>query len=445
MKIAVIGTGYVGLVTGACFAEVGHNVTCIDINTQKINSLKNGNLPFYEPGLDHVVHRNVYDGRLKFCDSYDEISQECKIFFVAVPTPSTETGDCDLGYVKSAVRAICQMAKGSITIIIKSTVPAGTISYLEIWVSDFEHENLRITFVSNPEFLKEGSAVSDCMKPDRIVIGCKSQEALSLMRALYAPFTLNHDRIIEMDPTSSEMTKYASNAMLATRISFMNELARTCEKVGANIKAVRIGMGSDARIGYHFLYAGIGWGGSCFPKDIRALIQLAKQNKCPASILEAVYEVNEKQKNRLVEIIEEYFEGEIKGKTLTLWGLAFKPDTDDIREAPSLNIIESLLSKGAIVRVYDPVCMKAVKDLYPEIIITQDPYHAALGADAVALLTEWKQFRSVDFGKLKDLVRGKVFFDGRNQYQADVLAQEGWDYRGIGQGPRGAVCAESLG
>lgn len=434
MKITVIGTGYVGLVTGACFAEVGHEITCVDIDTNKINLLKKGSLPFYEPGLDFLVERNMQDKRLTFVDNYSAINPECKIFFIAVPTPSLPDGSCNLNYVFEATKRLCETQTGQLIIVIKSTTPAGTITQLESFVDKLDLKATSIKFVSNPEFLKEGSAVSDCLKPDRIILGSNCKQALHELRQLYAPFTVNHDRILEMDPTSSEMTKYASNAMLATRISFMNELAKTCEKVGANIHAVRIGMGSDSRIGYHFLYAGIGWGGSCFPKDIRALIELAKDHDCPASILEAVYEVNQKQKTILISKMLSYFDNNLAGKVIALWGLSFKPDTDDIREAPSLEIIHHLIDHGAIVKCFDPVCAHLVKKLYPQIEICQDPYHAAQNADAVALLTEWKQFRSIDFKKLKSLTQGKAFFDGRNQFNPQIVEQAGFDYTGIGQG-----------
>lgn len=438
MKITVVGTGYVGLVTGACFAEVGHEVTCIDIDSKKIGLLKLGVMPFYEPGLDTLVERNTLDGRLKFIDNYSLIDPECRIFFIAVPTPSLPDGSCNLDYVFSAASSIADLNAQGTIIVIKSTTPAGTICRLEDMFKDSP-----LQFVSNPEFLKEGCAVSDCMKPDRIIIGSHSKDALNELRSLYGPFTVNHDRVIEMDPTSSEMTKYASNAMLATRISFMNELSKTCEKVGANIHSVRIGMGSDARIGYHFLYAGIGWGGSCFPKDIRALIDLAQANDCPSTILESVYKVNDKQKKVLVEKLVHYYNGKLEGKTIGLWGLSFKPDTDDIREAPSLDIIKELLELGAHIKAYDPICSQAVKELFPDLEICQDPYHAALDADAVALLTEWKQFRSIDFKKVKSHMKGKGFFDGRNQFNPQAVESCGLDYTGIGQG-RLKTCDASL-
>jgi len=443
MKITVVGTGYVGLVTGACFAEVGHVVTCIDIDSKKVALLKVGVLPFYEPGLDTLVERNLLDGRLKFQDDFLLLDEECKVFFIAVPTPSMPDGSCNLNYVINALQSICENTKGSIIVVIKSTTPAGTIFKLEQLIQGYSFQERTIDLVSNPEFLKEGSAVSDCMKPDRIIVGSNSKYALSELRSLYAPFTLNHDRILEMDAASSEMTKYASNAMLATRISFMNELAKTCEKVGANIHSVRIGMGSDSRIGYHFLYAGIGWGGSCFPKDIRALMDLSKSHDCPATILEAVYNVNQKQKGLLVEKIQRYFDFDLQNKVVALWGLSFKPDTDDIREAPSLEIIEALLKLGAHVRVYDPICMGSVKELYPTIEVCQDPYHASQQADCTALITEWKLFRSTDFKKLKMNMQGKAFFDGRNQFNPQMVESFGFDYIGIGQG-RVISCEDSL-
>lgn len=443
MKITVIGTGYVGLVTGACFAEVGHEVTCVDINAKKIEKLNVGILPFYEPSLDTLIERNVIDKRLCFISDYNQIDPECRIFFIAVPTPSLPDGSCNLDFVFDACKTLCQTQVGDIIIVIKSTTPAGTIVQLEQTIKEIPIKASSVCFVSNPEFLKEGSAVSDCLKPDRILLGSHSKDALSELRQIYAPFTVNHDRILEMDPTSSEMTKYASNAMLATRISFMNELAKTCEKVGANINSVRIGMGSDSRIGYHFLYAGIGWGGSCFPKDIRALISLATDNSCPSSILQSVYEVNQKQKTVLIDKLKAYFHDDLEDKVIALWGLSFKPDTDDIREAPSLEIIEHLIALGAHVKAYDPVCAHIVQEIYPDIEICQDPYQAAQGADAVALLTEWKQFRSIDFKRLKTLTSGKGFFDGRNQFNPQMVELAGFDYTGIGQG-RVKSCAASL-
>lgn len=443
MKITVIGTGYVGLVTGACFAEVGHEVQCIDTNQKKIFELKQGIVPFYEPGLDSLIERNTLDNRLKFSANYHDIDPECRTFFIAVPTPSLDNGACDLNYVNRAIHSLLEVVSSDITLVIKSTVPAGTIHTLEERFCD-KKMGQKIHFVSNPEFLKEGSAVSDCMKPDRIILGSFSKDALLHLRQIYAPFTVNHDRIIEMDPTSSEMTKYASNAMLATRISFMNELSKTCEAVGANINSVRIGMGSDARIGYHFLYAGIGWGGSCFPKDIRALIQLSKQNGCPATILDAVYQVNQKQKISLFEKIHAYFDHDLKGKVIALWGLSFKPDTDDIREAPSLDIIQMLINHGAIIKAFDPICMVQVKELFPCIEMQQDPYHAAIEADAIALLTEWKQFRSVDFERIKRKMKGRAFFDGRNQFNPSILESLGFDHIGIGLGKTKSICDVSL-
>jgi UDPglucose 6-dehydrogenase len=441
MKITIIGTGYVGLVTGACFAEVGHQVDCIDINSKKIQLLKIGVLPFYEPGLDTIVERNHLDSRLYFKDNYSHIDQSCSLFFIAVPTPSAPDGKCDLTHVYQALESILANSINSLIIVIKSTTPPGTIETLEKMSNKYAAQGRSVVFVSNPEFLKEGSAVADCMKPDRIIIGSNCKSALKELRSLYAPFTHNHDRIIEMDPTSAEMTKYASNAMLATRISFMNELSKTCENIGANINAVRVGMGSDSRIGYHFLYAGIGWGGSCFPKDIRALIELAKEQDSPCNILEAVYEVNQKQKTVLCQKIISYFNHHMEGKIVAIWGLSFKPDTDDIREAPSLEIIEGLLNAGAKIKAYDPICMPQVKEKFPQIEFCQDPYMTAHGADCVALLTEWKQFRSVDFKKLKSNMRGKAFFDGRNQFNHQILEPFDLDYIGIGQG-RVKSCVE---
>ena len=362
MKILMVGTGYVGLVTAACFSEMGHHVICLDIDAQKIANLHDGILPIFEPGLKEIVDRNVAAGRLSFTTDYAEGVQQATVCFVAVPTPSNQDGSCNLSYVYSAVSEIARHLDSYKIIVNKSTVPIGTAHQVKELISSVLKErgsDLSFDVVSNPEFLKEGCAINDCMKPDRIILGVENSHAAKIMREIYSAFTINHDRIFVMDTVSAEMTKYAANAMLALRISFMNELAHLCEKTGANVKQVRIGIGSDQRIGYQFLYAGAGYGGSCFPKDIRALASIARQHDVEMSILDAVDAVNERQKKILAGKILSFFssQGGVKDKTIAIWGLAFKPDTDDIREAPSVSLIEELLEQGALIRAYDPAAM----------------------------------------------------------------------------------------
>lgn len=440
MQLLIIGTGYVGLVTGACFAEMGHEVTCLDIDREKVAKLKAGIVPIFEPGLTELVHRNQAAGRLIFTTDYAEAVHSNAVCFIAVPTPTAADGSCEIGYILEAASCVAKEMTGPMVIVTKSTAPPGTSIAVRNRVSEIlEERNAEIAFdvVSNPEFLKEGSAVSDCMKPDRIILGLSSPEAEKTMRDIYAAFTQNHDRFLVMDPLSAEMTKYAANAMLATRISFMNELASLCEKVGANIHSVRVGIGSDARIGYQFLYAGIGYGGSCFPKDLRALIATGEQAGSEMTLIQAVEAINEKQKGLLGKKILSYFaeRGGAKNKTVAIWGLSFKPDTDDVREAPSLVLIQQLLHAGAKLKVYDPVAMDAAKKALgnePAITWCKDEYEAAEAADAVALVTEWKQFRTVDFKQLLIKMNGRGFFDGRNQYKAQEMANKGFDYFGIG-------------
>jgi len=440
MNLLIVGTGYVGLVTGACFAEMGHSVVCLDIDEKKISTLKEGKIPFFEPGLEELVLRNKEAGRLTFTTSYQEGVAQAEICFIAVPTPSDEDGSCDLSYVLSAAMQIAEHMDSYRVIVNKSTVPVGAAAQVKSAIAKTlakREVDVPFSVVSNPEFLKEGSAVNDCMKPDRIIIGADCPRGASLMKELYASFTLNHDRILLMDTPSAEMTKYAANAMLATRISFMNEIAALCEKLGANIHEVRIGMGADQRIGYHFLYAGIGYGGSCFPKDIKALQAMAKEMSVATPLLEAVQEINRKQKLLLFSKIASYFSsrGGLEGKKIALWGLSFKPDTDDMREAPSLILIEALLAEGALLRLYDPVAMPNAKKLlkpHPHIHFCVDEYDAASDAHAIALLTEWKQFRVVDFEKIVPRLQGRGFFDGRNQYKPQEMALLGLDYFGIG-------------
>ncbi|MGE5196647.1 MAG: UDP-glucose dehydrogenase family protein [Anaerolineae bacterium] len=440
MQILIVGTGYVGLVTGACFAEMGHHVVCFDIDSAKIKALKAGIIPIFEPGLEELIHRNVASGRLKFTDDYADALPFAEVSFIAVPTPSSEDGSCDISFVLEAAREIAKNLVHDHLIVIKSTVPVGSsIKAREAITKVLEERAVNISFdlVANPEFLKEGSAINDCMKPDRVIIGAESKRAVSLMKELYAAFTINHDRMIFMDIASAEMTKYAANAMLATRISFMNEIAAVCEKVGANINQIRIGIGSDMRIGYHFLYAGVGYGGSCFPKDLAALKALAKDVGCDVPLLEAVGTINERQKKALAKKIDAYFasQGGLKDKTIAIWGLSFKPNTDDVREAPSLHLIEELLKMGASLRLFDPVSMKHVKHIFkdhPNLLFCKDEYEAALGAHAVALVTEWKQFHFVDFKEVLGQMQGRAFFDGRNQYQHQEMIEKGFDYFGIG-------------
>ncbi len=438
MKILIVGTGYVGLVTAASFSEMGHDVIALDNDAKKIANLKNGILPIYEPGLKELVDRNVAAGRLVFTTDYSQSVKQSVVCFIAVPTPSSPDGSCDLTYMLSAATEIASHLNDYKIIVNKSTVPVGTahIIYRHI-AAILKERELDIAFdvVSNPEFLKEGSALNDCMKPDRIILGTESPKAAQIMRDLYSSFMINHDRIFLMDSLSAEMTKYAANAMLALRISFMNELASLCEKTGANIKQVRLGVGSDQRIGYQFLYAGAGYGGSCFPKDIRALASMAKKHHIQMSILDSIEEVNERQKKTLTHKILSYFsaQGGVQGKTIAIWGLSFKPDTDDIREAPSLSLIEDLLNQGAIIRAYDPAAMpKACEILGDAVCFCKDEYDAARNAHAIVLVTEWKQFRFVDFSKILPHLQQNVFFDGRNQYQLSEMHLLGLEYFGIG-------------
>lgn len=436
MNILVIGVGYVGLVTGTCFAEMGHRVTCLDIDRRKIDSLKKGTIPFYEPGLKELVMRNTAEKRLVFTTSYEAV-KEADLIFIAVGTPPKKGGEADLSFVEAAAESIGKHLKSYTVIANKSTVPVGTAQKLKTIIRNHSEQDVLFDVVSCPEFLKEGSAIDDSMKPDRIIIGSDSEKAARILRRLYSSFTFNHDRILVMDLESAELTKYASNAMLATRISFMNELSGLCEKVGANINQVRLGMSGDHRIGYHFLYAGAGYGGSCFPKDIRALCALANELKIETPLLEAVTTVNEKQKKKLSKRISDYFskKGGIKGKTIAIWGLSFKPNTDDMREAPSLTVIESLLKKGASLRLYDPVAMEKAKQFLKgkeQIRFCVNEYQAAQNADAVVLMTEWKQFRFVNLKTVLTKMRGTAFFDGRNQYNGKEMAAKGFHYVGVG-------------
>ncbi|MFA5250638.1 MAG: UDP-glucose/GDP-mannose dehydrogenase family protein [Parachlamydiales bacterium] len=449
MRLLIIGTGYVGLVSGVCFAEMGHETVCLDIDELKIEKLKKGKAPIYEPGLEELLERNLKAKRLHFSTSYEEVKKASAIF-LALPTPSRPDGSCNTSYLESAVREIALHFTSGKTLINKSTAPMGTLFKLKklllnelkekqpaFWESCQSRAQEPFEIVSNPEFLKEGSAILDCMKPDRIIIGANSPSAFATMREIYDPFMLRSHRIIEMDILSAELTKYASNAMLATRISFMNELSKLCQKEGANINQVRLGIGSDSRIGDKFLYAGIGYGGSCFPKDLRALIAQFKELGIEPKLMEAVESVNENQKKELARHIQNYFQtqGGIKGKTIAIWGLAFKPDTDDMRDAPSISIVKELTRSGAILRLYDPISMEKAKEFFqecPNIIFCKSEQEAAHKADAVALLTEWKQFRLIDFDPILKKMNHLAFFDGRNQYKPEEMQKRGFKYFSIG-------------
>ena len=437
MKISIVGTGYVGLVSGTCFAETGVIVTCVDIDQHKINLLNNGQIPIYEPGLEEIYKKNVEKGRLSFTTDLKESLEDADAVFIAVGTPSDEDGSADLKYVLGVAREIGRFMKNYLVIVNKSTVPVGTAFKVKnVVLEELKKRNLDIPFdvVSNPEFLKEGSAVNDFLKPDRIVIGTETEEAKDVMKKLYKPFLLNGHPILFMDITSSEMTKYAANAMLATKISFINDIANLCEILGADVDSVRKGIGSDTRIGNKFLYPGTGYGGSCFPKDVQALIRTADENSYSLDILKAVENVNERQKSVLVNKIMRHFGNDIKGLRFALWGLAFKPKTDDMREAPSLVIIQKLLSEGAEVIAFDPVAMEEGKRILGEKIgFAKDEYDACVDADALILATEWPEFRIPNFRVLQKLLKNKIIFDGRNIYDPEELKAMSFIYYGIGR------------
>lgn len=436
MKIAIVGSGYVGLVTGTCFAEVGIDVICVDIDQKKIENLKNGIIPIFEPGLEEMVHRNMKKGRLNFTTSLAEALSDCEVLFSAVGTPPDEDGSADLQYVLSVARDCGKYMKDYVMVVTKSTVPVGTAKKVRAAIQeelDKRGVNIPFDVASNPEFLKEGAAIDDFLKPDRIVVGLDSPRAESLMRSLYKPFTLNGHPIIVMDITSAEMTKYAANSMLATKISFMNDIANLCEIVGADINMVRKGIGSDSRIGNKFIYPGIGYGGSCFPKDVKALISTADEYNYSLRVLKAVEEVNYSQKSVLFNKVMKYFNGDIKGKTIAIWGLSFKPQTDDMREAPSLVIIKKLLDAGAKVKAYDPVAMKEAKhSLHDTITYSDDQYDALIDADCLLLVTEWPEFKFPNFNIVKKLLASPVIFDGRNIYEAAEMKRLEFVYFCIG-------------
>lgn len=437
MNIAIVGTGYVGLVSGTCFAEMGINVTCVDVDQKKIEELLNGNIPIYEPGLKAMVLRNYREGRLKFTTDLASILEDVEVIFSAVGTPPDEDGSADLKYVLQVAKTIGQNIKKYVLIVTKSTVPVGTAQQVKAAIqTELNKRKVTIEFdvASNPEFLKEGAAIKDFMSPDRVVVGVESQKARTIMEHLYKPFMMNNNRLIFTDVPSAEMIKYAANSMLATRISFMNDIANLCELVGADVNMVRKGIGADSRIGNKFLYPGCGYGGSCFPKDVKALIKTAEKNKYSMRVLEAVEEVNKTQKEILFKKLNQYYNGDLKGKTIALWGLAFKPETDDMREATALVTIDLLLKAGCKVQVYDPVAMEeCCRRIGDKVTYATDMYDAALNADALLLLTEWKQFRLPSWGVLKKTMRKAVILDGRNIYDKEYLQELGLEYHCIGK------------
>ena len=440
MKIAVIGSGYVGLVSGACFAEMGNTVTCVDIDAQKIENLKNGIVPIFEPGLAPMVQKNIENKNLLFSTSLKDSIQDVLIVFIAVGTPMGQDGFADLQYVTAVAKEIGQNMTHKLLVVDKSTVPVGTADKVKATIQqelDVRNQTLEFDVVSNPEFLKEGDAISDFMKPDRVVIGSESDEAIHVMKELYSPFFRTHDRFITMDVRSAEMTKYAANAMLATKISFMNEIANICEKVGADANQVRIGIGSDQRIGYSFIYPGAGYGGSCFPKDVKALTKIAKEHDYHAKLITSVEEVNDAQKLVIAQKIINRFGEDLTGFTFGIWGLAFKPGTDDMREAPAIGIIKALVERGARVNAYDPKAMEEAKTYYlkdlQRVTYADSKYAVLHNADALILLTEWKTFRSPDFQEIKAQLKTPIIFDGRNQYNAFQLEEKGFEYHQIGK------------
>ncbi len=439
-RILIVGSGYVGLVTGVCFAEVGHHVICLDIDQKKIDALQRGIVPFYEPLLSELMSKNQAAGRLKFTSDYALGVAHSQICFIAVPTPCNEDGSCNIGYVLSAAGSIAEVMQEPKLIVNKSTVPMGTAERVLLHMQERLRQrgaHLKVDVASNPEFLKEGAAINDCMHPDRVIIGASSERACTTLKEVYAPFGLKPNQILIMDPRSSEMSKYAANAMLAARISLMNEFALLAEKVGANIHSVRLSIGSDRRIGEHFLLAGIGYGGSCFPKDVSALIEMGKGQGEPMELLLAVERVNTRQKGVLFQKMQHHFEerGGLADKTIAIWGLSFKPETDDMREAPSLVLIRSLLQAGAHLRLYDPVAMDQAQACLPRgtnITWCQNPYDAAKGAHAAALVTEWKEFQSLDLDHIAKLLVEPTLFDGRNLFVQTELLKRGFTYYGIG-------------
>jgi UDPglucose 6-dehydrogenase len=432
MKIAVIGTGYVGLVTGTCLSETGNDVICVDINEEKIKKMQNGAVPIYEPGLDLLFHRNIEQGRLHFTTNLQEAIDHAEIIFMALPTPPGGDGAADLSYILGAAKDISKIVTGYKVIINKSTVPVGTADKVKAVFT--ANSNIEVDVVSNPEFLREGVAVDDFMKPDRVVIGTRSERAKKLLTELYEPYVRQGNPILFMDERSSELTKYAANSFLATKITFMNEVANLCELVGADVDAVRKGVGSDDRIGKRFLFPGIGYGGSCFPKDVQALVMAADENQYDFQILKSVMEVNERQKTILVDKVLKYYNNNIQGKHFAIWGLAFKPETDDVREAPALYIIEALVKNGATITVFDPEGMQNVKNIIGDKVeFATDEYSALNNADALLIATEWSVFRNPDFNRIDKKLKQKVIFDGRNLFNLEKMIDLGYYYNSIGR------------
>ncbi len=440
MRVSIFGTGYVGLVTGTCLAEVGNDVVCVDVDAEKVARLDRGAIPIFEPGLTPMVIENHAAGRLHFTTDAASAIAHAEIIFIAVGTPPEEDGSADLSHVLDVARTIGNILSVPAVIVNKSTVPVGTADRVRKTIAEaLSARGSKVTFevVSNPEFLKEGDAVQDCLRPDRIIIGSDSATAIAALRSLYAPFNRNHDRIVQMDVRSAELTKYAANAMLATKISFMNEIANIAERVGADVENVRIGIGSDPRIGYHFIYPGAGYGGSCFPKDVKALEHIARAHGYEPRVLAAVEATNAAQKERLFTLINEHFDSNLKGRTFCLWGLAFKPNTDDMREAPSRTLIEQLWAAGAKVRAFDPEAHEEVRRIYGEredLELCASQYEALEGADGLAVLTEWKAFRSPDLARIGATLKHKVIFDGRNIFEPVTIEAAGLAYYGIGRG-----------
>jgi UDPglucose 6-dehydrogenase len=440
MKVTVFGTGYVGLVTGTCLADVGHDVLCVDVDQKKVDNLKNGIIPIFEPGLEPIVKQAVQNGLLNFTTDMDAAVKHGELQFIAVGTPSGEDGSADLQYVVAVAKTIGQRMDSYKVVVNKSTVPIGTAEKVSnALAAELSARGVNVPFdvVSNPEFLKEGAAINDFMKPDRIVVGTDSERAEKLLRELYAPFNRNHDRMIFMDVRSAELTKYAANALLATKISFINEMANLAERLGADIEQVRNGIGADPRIGYHFIYPGCGYGGSCFPKDVKALINIAKNVDYQASLMESVDKVNQAQKSKLFGYINRHFGGQLKGKTFALWGLAFKPNTDDMREAPSRVLMEALWAAGAKVQAYDPVAMDETQHIYglrEDLKLVGTKEAALEKADALVICTEWKIFRAPNFELIKSALQSPVVFDGRNLYEPDRMEEYGFEYYAVGRG-----------
>ena len=440
MKVTIFGTGYVGLVTGACLAEMGNHVVCVDVDTNKVERLKAGDIPIFEPGLEPMVVRNHAEGRLAFTTDAAPAIAHGEVVFIAVGTPPDEDGSADLQYVLAVAKTIGDHIDRYTVVVNKSTVPVGTADRVRAAVAErLKARGVDVPFdvVSNPEFLKEGDAVEDCLRPDRIIVGASSQKAIGVLRKLYAPFNRNHDRMVVMDERSAELTKYAANAMLATKISFMNEIANIAEHVGADVELVRQGIGADPRIGYHFIYPGAGYGGSCFPKDVQALARTAHSVGYDARLLGAVEAVNDAQKSRLFALLSKHFGGKLKGLTVAVWGLAFKPNTDDMREASSRRLMEQLWDAGARVRAFDPEAADEARRIYGErddLVLVERPYEALEGADALVIVTEWKAFRSPDFARVKSLLATPVIVDGRNLYDPAAVEEAGIAYYGIGRG-----------